>query len=440
MRLWLLFVQPVAGLRYVADATYDPSLYGAWVWPPTKRTTVAGADWYNPSFARLGAPVMKMWNATYIGAFKRNLQRGGCWNLMNNETLDPATRHESLQEMWHLKTHLEPQNYLLLDESYRAIRRIELTGDPELLQIIVTCGDIRFESGKHATRILAHAHCRKTYAFWWIDFFATADKITAIPFEHLDKTAPVLNFRAQNVGVLWDGRPRHSFQILYWLTKHLDVRIGIPPAEEPGVPPDSESLSNGAKGQYNMTLHNSGSPIPLDDWCPGISLALGHSHIDAAAPSYQGSNVSAGATRYGNTYLYNLVLYNNTNYEALRVSPPFCFPTNHLSMGERMQLLGNNSSAKRCDLIQFVTTFARRSHSSTIIHLGYGVNDCESVLQKVHVDNLLDFIDSSLFREGICKDPRLKRYGDQDGSDDEEEEENLADRLPGLDEEQGVGM
>ena len=363
------------GLGYVSTATFDPATYGALAWPQKKSSMkLEGGDWYNPSLAKLP----KGWNATYLGAFERNLQTGNCWNLMNDTSF------------WGLDDDREPATFVLFNDAFDEVRRLDLRGDEKLLEIIRICGDVRLESGMHRKWILAHAHCRWTYVFWWLD------GETVRPFDHKDKIAPWLQFRAQNLGVLWDGKPRSPFRILYWLSDPLDVRTGIPPKEMPAGDEETRLLNGATPELFERSLHNSGSPVSLDDWCPGMSLALGHSHLDDAVPAYAKRNVTTGTTRWGNTYLSNFVLFNATDLKTLRVSSPFCFPTDDDD---------DTAEAPRCDVIQFVTTFARFDRTSDLVHIAYGVNDCESTLRTVHIAEILDFIGlSSEICPGVSSD------------------------------------
>lgn len=401
-------------LPYISNALFDPTIYGLDAWPldvDSHEMAELGGDWYNPAIAMLPSALRHELslhydrNVTYLVVLKRNLEKSNCANLIDNDAVTHTFPVGQSPYGDDLVSSRMSEQLVLVDDHKRPVEKsLTLTGDNWVMLFIKRCGDIRLEAGKDETKILAHAHAivgpqQFRYAFWWFEIKVdSANHVFAevTRFEHFDVTDPEpwLKFQAQNIGVLWNGGRDEPFQLVYWLGTQLDSRPGIPPV--PYEAPQLVMISNGLPDpRHNKSLHNTGSPILLDGWCPGMALALGHSHIDTVMRGHRNALAQSGETRWGNTYVHNVVLYNATPpYRSVAVSPPFCFPS-----------VDNHSTKVRplCDVIQFVTTFARVPGDRILF--GYGINDCESAWFEIPIEELLRFTEATLFDDGRCTVP-----------------------------------
>lgn len=401
-------------LPYISNALFDPTVYGFDAWPldiESHEMVELGGDWYNPAIAILPSALRRNLslhygrNVTYLMVLKRNLEKSNCANLIDMDAVTQRLPKGQSPYGDDLVSSRMSEQLVLADDQKRPVAKsLTLSGDNWVMLFIKRCGDIRLEAGKDETKILAHAHAivgpqQFRYAFWWFEIkFDNKNNVFAevTRFEHFDVTDPEpwLQFHAQNIGVLWNGGRDEPFQLVYWLGTELDARPGIPPV--PSEAQDLVMINNGLPDQrHNKSLHNTGSPILLDGWCPGLALALGHSHIDAVMRGHRNALAQTGETRWGNTYIHNFVVYEATPpYRSIAVSPPFCFPS-----------VDNRSTTMHplCDVIQFVTTFTRVSPSHVLF--GYGINDCESAWFEMPIEDLIRFTEPTLFAAGTCTVP-----------------------------------
>lgn len=383
-------------LQYVDNALWDPSSYeGLQAWPKNRESremSELGGNWYNPAIVLLPRRLRRDMSerfkreVAFLIAFKRNLEKGNCENLVLNETgnvrFDVKGRHEG-------------QQFLLADSQLVTFGEpLTVHGDNWIRLFLRKCGDVRLEAKKD--RILAHAHgiigpLQRRYAFWWLDLKVRGDEVVlaASTFSNPDVVAPKqswLDTPAQNLGVLWSGRSEDSFNVAYWLGKTIDVRPGIPPDEFPDDEGNETDpvrfLVNGLDEPYDRNVHGNGSPVLLDDICPGLAVAIGHSHLDTELNASQGIWAEHNQTKWGNTYIHNLILFNSSTFHTLEISPPFCFPS--------VASAPKANDKPLCDVIQFVSSFFRDGAHDILF--GYGVNDCESAFIRIPIIAIIDFV------------------------------------------------
>lgn len=385
------------------NALFDPYSYeNLQAWPLTRESqemSELGVNWYNPAITllprRIRMDLSKTFNreVTYLLAFKRNLEKGNCENLKANETEEIDYR---------VRSRRDPQQFVLADDQMVAFgESLTVVGEYWIRSFLKKCGDIRLELKKD--RILAHAHAivgplQRRYAFWWLDVKIRDGRaiLAASTFSHPDvvvKQESWLETTAQNLGVLWTGHNEDAFSVAYWFGNTLDVRQGIPPNEFPedeGNETDPvRFLVNGLEDPFDRNVHSNGSPVYLNDICPGLAVAVGHSHLDTELNASQGILSPHNRTKWGNTYVHNLILFNFTTLKTLHVSPAFCFPSVASSSSIMEGSSKEDGDGPLCDVIQFVSGFLRDGAHDLLF--GYGINDCESAHIRIPISSVLAF-------------------------------------------------
>lgn len=218
---------------------------------------------------------------------------------------------------------------------------------------------------------------------------------------HADVASPAsldVNRYGKNLGIVWDGTAAGPFSLLHWLDRNVaDVRRGVPPLLQRPI----DAVPHA--GLRGRRLHHNGSPLAVDAWCPGLHLSFGHVHTDEVnatarlLPLLSPSSSWAASYRGpppGTVYVHYVVLWRyNPPHEIVATSQPFCFPS--------------LDALDRCDLIQFVSGYARAPGSDDLI-ITYGINDCLSARVRVPVEDMLAlaFQNDSAARRRWCKPPR----------------------------------
>lgn len=406
--------------HYVTDATFGPATLGFSVlprWVVTKPTrTMQGCEppCFNPGLSLLpGAFAAKLREAlglnatpTYLASFRRS----------NSLCSQLDARRRLGTKNGHIHT-----SFAVLDEVMAVVANVtsiqNRLGDEVSWLDPMSCPyeDVRLESGAQSgDRVLVHGmNYQKGYPRWHVWWFELNVVET---IKHVEVRAVVRDFshpdvkltgylpevrNGRNYGILWAGTDDDPFHVVYWLNTYLDVRRGIPSgAKNPHygklVPHgDSLPLFDPVTGQH--PLHNSGSPLNLATIaCPGVLLALGHSHIDTQLAKGK----EHGMTKFGNTYIHAFVAYNATPpYARLAVSPAFCFST-----------VGDNTRAQ-CDVIQFVAGMTRSTPDDpTKILLSYGINDCEPAYLEIDLLSALRFTSKRLAYHTCTKHSGPRRH------------------------------
>lgn len=390
-------------LPYSDMALFDPVEFGSRVWPAARSTEMAslGGDWYNPGIAILSSPLRHQLsqlhgrNVTYLMSFRRNLDIGSCKLLVNkrhrrkprkNMTLDELSDYGAGIVSDRMSSHM-----LLVDDQMTPIwPPLTLTG---ALFWILNADDLRLETKERfGNKVLAHGNTRTSretwynnvYGFWWLDIKAETHEINVTYFEHANVHAnPWRNReRIQNIGIIWNGDDHARFKLLWWLHDPIDVRVGVPPHSGPNLSAPRNELTNGLPD--SQALHGNGSPISLDDYYPGLAIAMGHTHLDMFPHGREFYN----HTRWHNTYLSNFVIFKiKPPHEVLATSPPFCFA----SVSPR-----SPPDNPRCDIIQFVVGFVRSARDQSRILITYGVNDCESAWIEIPIADIIQFTSPDL--------------------------------------------
>ena len=218
---------------------------------------------------------------------------------------------------------------------------------------------------------------------------------------HADVASPAsldVNRYGKNLGIVWDGTAAGPFSLLHWLDRNVaDVRRGVPPLLQRPI----DAVPHA--GLRGRRLHHNGSPLAVDAWCPGLHLSFGHVHTDEVnatarlLPLLSPSSSWVASYRGpppGTVYVHYVVLWRyNPPHEIVATSQPFCFPS--------------LDALDRCDLIQFVSGYARAPGSDDLI-ITYGINDCLSARVRVPVEDMLAlaFQNDSAARRRWCKPPR----------------------------------
>lgn len=162
--------------------------------------------------------------------------------------------------------------------------------------------------------------------------------------------------RQRNLGLM--QTPQGEWRTLLWLADPMDIRP-VPVRE---TTPASNRLFWGSK---DVTLHNNINPIEL----PELSayLAVGHVALDH----------SKTVTRFSSKYVSFFMLFDSKPpFRLQHRSPPVCLPS--------------QSDAARCETIQFIMSVVLESPSSLLV--SYGVNDCEAVIARIQLADLISFI------------------------------------------------
>lgn len=370
-------------LPYHRNAVFIPYQYGAEIWPAkhiARAFVLSPApSLFNPSLALLPKDYRIRLNATFIAVFKH--VKNQCMVLATakvgklNATLRPVTKFPV---------------FLLLDDKYRIVRKLDLEYElGTIKKFWFQAMDTRLETFANS-KVLIHASAwfmdepHSAYGFSWLDL----DSLTVTQIDHPDVQKSVFRGFGQNFGIMWNGRTEQAFNVLHWLGVNVDVRRGVPPHHHPSES-TRDPLFNGLPEEYSRRLHNSGTPLSLDNFgCPHLSLTIGHSHINAALPSNKGIHAKPGETFWGNTYLQNFLIFGSTPPHAtLSMSPAFCFP--------------NMRNHSVCDAIQFVGSIVRlpddiklessSDQSAGRVLITYGVNDCEAAAIEVSMEQIFAF-------------------------------------------------
>jgi len=394
-------------LPYVEKAKFDPRQYAAIVWPRNTKHNVfnVGGGWYNPGIAILSEKDRKELSSvytkiiTYLVTFKRNLYVGGCIPLTDSTSTNYS--------------HKNQQSFILVDNEMQPVwpelRIDDENSDPSILKLIKSCEDIRLESFDQQQdenyEILGHCHIyNHNVKFVYLFFQISITNSSTIRVSRLDhpevSMESLINYRVQNIGILWNGKKGNHFEFIEWpRLDTLDVRRGIPPIKRQ----EQQKFKSGNNGfilaeidNTTKRVHGTGSPIDLADICPGTMLLIGHVHLDSALHhhafhSYDFKKPKKNVTLFGNTYLFNFILSQNTSpFKTLASSTTFfCFPS-----------LTDNSN-DLCDIIQFITGFIRIGQNKVLIT--YGINDCQSAWLEISIHSLLSSIgfNSSLL-SSVC--------------------------------------
>ena len=346
------------GLTYVVNASFEPSAAGAVIMPNALPVRIECAPpCFNPSVVPLPPAVQvaaSRWHAKYVSTFRAT----------NSEALCGVLR-EGRRRLG-MKTYM-----FLLDGNYQMVVPVVLAdGRVENFDM----HDVRLE--RFGDRILMHGmHYKGQSATWILRWLvlnpnSTTDRVTSSTAAviHGDvKQGYLKNGPGKNYGILWSGRNRDPFNVLYWLGPRLDVRRGLPPPSP--LPTSTKRLMF-----HGRPVHNNGSPIALGTMCPGHLLAIGHVHLDSSLPAHVRGQ--KGATYHGNTYInYWFIARDEEPYDIVATSPAFCLPS-----------LNN---ATLCETIQFIVTLAKVTE--TMLLVSYGVNDCEAALVELEVRSVLAF-------------------------------------------------
>ena len=223
---------------------------------------------------------------------------------------------------------------------------------------------------------------------------------------HADVASPAsldVNRFGKNLGIVWDGTATGPFSLLHWLDRNVaDVRRGVPPLLQRPI----DAVPH--VGLRGRRLHHNGSPLAVDAWCPGLRLSFGHVHTDEINATARFlpllSPLSSWAASYrgpppGTVYIHHIVLWrHDPPHQIVATSRPFCFPS--------------LDAPDRCDLIQFVSGYARAPGSGDLI-VTYGINDCLSARVQVPMEDVLAlaFQNDSAARRRWCRPPR--HHGDK---------------------------
>lgn len=409
-------------LSYVGNSLFDPTIVGGTAWPrrspASHEFSELGGNWYNPGATVLPSSVRTRLSretgreVMYLMSFRRNLDSGGCLCMTNptnrSRPLMPTNESapEDLVEFGQNITDVSmPESFVLLDFSKKVLFPTlhPISDDPEALRYFLNSDDFRLER-VDPRRILAHGNTREhrdtfynnMYAFFWIEIIdATQFRVSLVNHPQIEANPWKNSERAQNIGLLWNNRPRETFKVIWWIQKFLDVQVGVPPqgrshAEEHQVERDTElELTNGLEGDYKSPLHGNGSPVSLNDIVPGLSILAGHTWLDAGALAMKRGRVF-NATRWHNTYMSQFVIFKNkAPFETVAVSPAFCFP----SVSPE-----STTESPLCDIIQFITGFTRIPHTSNVL-ITYGINDCESAWIEIPIIDLIRFTDPNIVRD-----------------------------------------
>lgn len=354
------------------------------------------APCFNPSLAllppnfvaALGNAIGGETKPKYMASFRRS--NSLCLQLNAQNALD---RRKLANTNAHIHT-----TFAVLDENMNVVANVTKirnrfgTDLPWHLPQSCQYEDVRLEACETAVnRVLAHGmNYAKGYPrwhLWWFELKVIEEskpvEVMALirDFQHPDvemtDSVPELQ-RGRNYGVMWNCSVDKSFHVVHGLKNHLDVRRGITTGAAKhyrgklNSRADISPLFESVKGTHVM--HNSASPINLESiGCPGLLLALAHAHIDTQLN--QGK--AYGQTRFGNTYIYNFVIYNSTlPYSLVAISPPFCFPSVNMQ--------------GKCDIIQFVAGMTKRdANDPTKVLLTLGVNDCEAAYLEIDIVSAL---------------------------------------------------
>lgn len=401
--LALSFCTVEAVRDYIANGSFVPSTFDIVLLPGVRPVSfgarhgdraVDAQRWafarFNPSVAILPARVkqdlervqlnrargpMTTRRPTYVASFRHS-------NAMCNELVSTGLPPASHRKHRFIQTTLA-----ILDEDMTIMHKVASAARPGEAW---DCEreDVRLETRPaFGDRILATAmhyippDWRDTFEVFWLALDVTDRGVVTVdkrPLEHPDISVGIIP-HARNLGVLWDGAAG-PFSLIHWLgDATVDVRRGIPPPEPWSSKTPSRVALRATKSVAKKALHNSGNPVDLDPWCPGLLAAVGHYHLDKMPP---------GTTRWGDTYVQHILVFEaRPPYSHVATSAGFCFPAL------------NDSS--RCEILQFVSGFLVLDNATVV--LTYGINDCESARVQVHLGALLDFVDPRLLSSGLCR-------------------------------------
>eukprot|EP00930_Biecheleria_cincta_P054982 TRINITY_DN41355_c0_g1_i1.p1 TRINITY_DN41355_c0_g1~~TRINITY_DN41355_c0_g1_i1.p1 ORF type:complete len:422 (+),score=47.23 TRINITY_DN41355_c0_g1_i1:70-1335(+) len=165
--------------------------------------------------------------------------------------------------------------------------------------------------------------------------------------------------RQRNIGVMQTAHG--EWRALLWLADPMYIRP-VPVGTTKTAA--SNRLAWRSEGK-DIILHNNINPVELPEL--NAYLAVGHVALDNSR------TVASFASKYVSFFM---LFDNKPPFKLQHRSPPVCFPS--------------QSDAARCEIIQFVMSVVLESPSSLL--LSYGVNDCEAIIARMQLADMISFI------------------------------------------------
>jgi hypothetical protein len=365
---------PQKGLRYVDQSLFHPSYYGGAVIPFGEYVRYEHGM-FNPSFTSIKGilyekEILSVYpNTAYIG-FQRHVA-DQCGRVVNpfyqkyydrRMTLDAVSSKSSEISdddiVQRTQRTNEKSSIVLLDKNFHFIDNIDASHHFQLEGGY----DVRIHTTSKGEVICSYSSYPEGYSIWWqvyeVKFQVINDKITLI-FEHPEYSS--LKHAYHIVG----GRNRPLMEKEIDGVPSMLILDGITTSDNIMVVDDIQNLR---KYPQKHHVHFNGFVTYLES--EQLYFTITHVHTDHIEK----------ITKWGNTYMTYFVLFQKESpWRIMHSSKPWCFPS--------------VEDPAQCEIIQFVMSAFIDENNK--LHISYGVNDCDSAMAIIPMEDIIPLIKDS---------------------------------------------